>query len=153
MAAAEDEGIITDNGRTQHIVNTWVSILSVRMMQHKVFPQIRTRHTSRERDLDDRAEMEVIKAILLREEYIGRVKANLDNQGSKFGRDQTAFDDLIGLVDLLRSSTVDTVEAIQQWKRVQGDPNVPFIWKSVNYVLKIPTDLNFLDDHKVNMRL
>lgn len=119
-------------------------------MQHEVIPHIRARYTSRgERDQDESAEIEVLKAILLREEYIGRVKANLDNQGSKFGKDQAAFDDLVGLVDLLRSTTVDTIEAIQQWRRIQGHPNVPFIWKSVNYALKIPTDLNFLDDHKV----
>lgn len=117
----------------------------------EVFPHIRARQTSREHGLDESAEMEVVKAILLREEYIDRVKTNLDSQGSKFGKDQVAFDDLIGLVDLLRSTTVDTVEAIQQWRRLQEHPNVPFIWKSMNYVLKIPTDLNFLDDYKVHL--
>ena len=99
--------------------------------------------------MDENAEMEVVKAILLREEYIERVKANLFSQGAKFGKDQGAFEDLLGLIDLLRLTTVDTCEAIQQWRKVQGSPSMPFIWKSMNYLLKIPIDLNFLDDHKV----
>lgn len=95
------------------------------------------------------AEIEVVKTILLREEYIGRIKANLDNQGSKFGKDQGAFDHVLGLIDLLRSTTVDACEAIQQWRRAEGLRNVPFIWKGMNYLLKIPVDLDFLDDQKV----
>lgn len=116
-------------------------------MQHEdAFPK--KRHADRS-DVDENAEMEVVKAILLREEYIERVKANLFSQGAKFGKDQGAFEDLLGLIDLLRLTTVDTCEAIQQWRKVQGSPSMPFIWKSMNYLLKIPIDLNFLDDHKV----
>ena len=101
------------------------------------------------REVDESAEMEVVKAILLREEYVERIKANLISQGSKFGKDQGAFEDLLSLIDLLRLTTVDTCEAIQQWRKTQGSPSIPFIWKSINYLLKIPIDLNFLDDHKV----
>lgn len=117
-------------------------------MQHEdVFPK---RHAYGERSgVDESAEIEVVKAILLREEYLERIKANLNSQGSKFGKDQGAFDDLLGLIDLLRLTTVDTCEAIRQWRGVQGNSSMPFIWKSMNYLLKIPIDLNFLDDQKV----
>lgn len=101
---------------------------------------------------DEGAEIDVIKTILLREEYIERIKVNLDNQGSKFGKDQVAFDHVLGLIDLLRSTTVDACEAIQQWRKVEGRRSVPFIWKGMNYLLKIPIDLNFLDDQKVRKR-
>lgn len=109
---------------------------------------IRVQSSPRECGLDTHEELDVVKAILLREEYIGRVKANFDSHGSKFGKDQRAFDDLLSLLDLLRSATVDTVEAIQQWRRTQGYPK-PFIWRGANYLLKIPIDLDFLDRHKV----
>lgn len=109
----------------------------------------RTRHPPRERDLlDTSTEVEVAKAILLREEYVARVKANIRRQGSKFGKDQGALDVLISLLDLVRSATVDVVEAIQNWRRVQGHPK-PFTWGGMNYLLKIPVDLDFLDNHKV----
>lgn len=126
-----------------------------------VLPQVSEQNTSGEGDavppLQEQGrrqrinhEVEVAKAIILREEYILRVRANLDNHRSKFGKDQEAFDDLISLVDLLRTATVDTVETIERWRRVQGNPAAPFIWKSVNYLLKIGSDLDFLDSHVVS---
>lgn len=126
-----------------------------------VLPQVSAQNTSGEGDAVPpfqqqgrrqriNHEVEVAKAIILREEYILRVRANLDNHRSKFGKDQEAFDDLISLVDLLRTATVDTVEAIEQWRRVQGNPAAPFIWKSVNYLLKIVSDLDFLDSYAVS---
>ncbi|CAM9857041.1 unnamed protein product, partial [Hapterophycus canaliculatus] len=93
-------------------------------------------------------EVDVVKAILLREGYLDRLEANLDNQVSKCGKDQAAFDDLLGLLDLLRSTTVDAVEAIQRWRRVRGTPMAPFIWKDVNYLLKISIDVDFVHGHK-----
>lgn len=116
----------------------------------------RTRNPPRERELssssfdglDTSKEVEVAKAILLREEYVARVKANIRRQGSKFGKDKGAFDDLISLLDLVRSSTVDVVEAIQNWRKVRGHPK-PFTWGGMNYLLKIAVDLDFLDNHKV----
>lgn len=111
--------------------------------------QDRARQPPRECDsLDTSAEVEVAKAILLREEYIARLKATIRRQGSKFGKDQGAFHDLISLLDLVRSATVDVAEAIQSWRRVQGHPK-PFTWRGTNYLLKLPVDLDFLDNHKV----
>lgn len=120
------------------------------MKQHDgELSQDRTRHRPRERDLlDTSTEVEVAKAILLREEYVARVKSTIRRQGSKFGKDQGAFDDLISLLDLVRSATVDVVEAIQNWRKLQGHPK-PFTWGGINYLLKIPVDLDFLDNHKV----
>ncbi|CAM9212025.1 unnamed protein product [Ectocarpus sp. 13 AM-2016] len=123
-----------------------------------VLPQISAQNTSGEgnavpplqeqgRRQGTNYEVEVAKAIILREEYLLRVKANLDDHRSKFGKDQEAFEDLLSLVDLLRIATVDTVEAVAHWRRVQGNPAAPFIWKSVNYLLKIGSDLDFLDSH------
>lgn len=96
----------------------------------------------------NKEELEVVKAIILREEYISRVRANLRSQGSKFGKDLGEVDGLISLLDLLRSATIDVVETIQQWRRIQGNPE-PFVWQGMNYLLKIPIDVNFLDGYKV----
>lgn len=115
-----------------------------------VSPQASALDSSRGGEIDDGTEMDVVKAIILREEYIGRLEANLANQVSKFGKDQAAFDDLLGLLDLLRSTTVDAVEAIQRWRMVRGNPMAPFIWESVNYLLKISIDLDFVHGHKVS---
>lgn len=115
-----------------------------------VLPQMRGHHPSREGEIDESVETDVLKVILLREEYISRLEVNLENQVSKFGKDQAAFDDLFGLLDLLRSTTVDAVEAIQRWRRVRGNPMAPFSWKNMNYLLKISIDLDFVHRHKVS---
>ncbi|CAN0145147.1 unnamed protein product [Scytosiphon promiscuus] len=99
-------------------------------------------------EIDESVETDVIKAILLREEYIGRLQAHLESQVFQFGKDQAAFDDLLGLLDLLRFTTVDAVEAIQRWRRARGNHSAPFSWNSVNYLLKIPSDLDFVHCHK-----
>lgn len=111
-------------------------------------PQIRGRPPPRESDLEGTKEMEVVKIILLREEYIARIKANLTRQGSKFGKDQGALEDVLSLLDQLRSTTIDTVEIIQHWRRFQGCPG-PFIWRGMSYLLRIPIDLDFLNRHQV----
>lgn len=92
-------------------------------------------------------EIDVVKVILLREEYIARAKINLGHCGSKIDRDREALEDLLSLLDLLRSVTLDSVEAIQKW-RSKGSTG-PFLWKGTNYLLKIPCDTDFLDDCKV----
>lgn len=119
------------------------------MTQHDGrLPQIRACPSSRECDLDANEEMEVIKAILQREGYVDRARSQIASQGSQFGKNHAALDDLITTLDLLRSASLDTVEATTQWRRVQGHTH-PFIWRGINYLLKIPIDLDFLDEHKV----
>lgn len=109
------------------------------------------RHPCRNQALNASKDMDVVKAILLREEYILRAKAKLSNHGAKLGKDPNEFSTFIGLLDLLRSTTVDATEALTQWRTSEGNPG-PFVWKGMNYLLKIPTDLNFLDEHEVVAR-
>jgi len=54
-----------------------------------------------------------------------------------------------GLLDSLvqiRSNSMDTVEAIEEWRSsIDGGQNpTPFIWKGQNYLLKMTSDLDFL---------
>ncbi|CAM9446504.1 unnamed protein product, partial [Sphacelaria rigidula] len=97
---------------------------------------------------DEGEELEFIKSIILREEYVARVRQCLHDHHSKFGRDHEVLSHLIGILDLLRSATIDAVEAVQQWRGKHGHLN-PFIWDGANYLLKISVDLDFLDEHKV----
>lgn len=123
-------------------------------MMHRekgVLPHItsRARRSCREDEIES-VETDVVKAILLREEYISLLAAKLDKQASKHGKDQAALNELLSILDLLRSVTVDVVEAIGQWRRVRGHVKAPYVWKNVNYLLKIPIDLDFLQKHKVS---
>jgi hypothetical protein len=79
--------------------------------------------------------------------------------------------EMIDLLDLIRTSTVEVVEAIGRyvspvgrsptchvpqcspqspficrWKLAKVEPNCPYIWNGENYLTRIPTDLDFLAD-------
>lgn len=92
-------------------------------------------------------EIEVVKVILLREEYVERAKINLGHYGSKIDMNREALEDLFSLLGLLRIATLDSVEAIKKW-RSKGRTG-PFVWKGINYLLKIPCDTDFLDNCEV----
>ncbi|CAM9205390.1 unnamed protein product [Chrysoparadoxa australica] len=51
---------------------------------------------------------------------------------------------LVDLMDLLRVATVECVEAIAKWRSAKQRDG-PFTWNSMNYLLKIASDLDFLD--------
>ena len=83
-----------------------------------------------------RAEIEVVNSILLREDYLGRLKNLLD--GDKDAEDTSTEDEemesgafprdplkrnlveVLNLLDMLRLSTVESVEAIEKWRAAVG---------------------------------
>ena len=88
---------------------------------------------------DPSTELEVLKSILLREGYLERLHHLARRKG-----DETALrNEVIDTLDLVRLSTVETIEAIGKWRRTLVKP-YPFVWNGVNYLLKIPSDLDFL---------
>ena len=93
----------------------------------------------RTKSSDPSSELEVLKSILLREGYLERLHHLARRRG-----DQTALrGEVVDVLDLIRMSTVETIETILKWKRTLVKP-YPFVWNGVNYLLKIPSDLDFL---------
>eukprot|EP00941_MAST-03F_sp_MAST-3F-sp1_P004478 g4478.t1 len=91
---------------------------------------------------DGELELEILKCILLREGYLRRIK---DTCKKRNKMEPTAFfGRLVDLLDLVRQSSVETVEAIVKWKHAHDRPR-SFQWNGINYLLKMPTDLNHLD--------
>ncbi len=60
----------------------------------------------------------------------------------------TVFGEMIDLLDLIRLSTLEVVESIKYW-REKRDTRDPFKWNDLNYLLKIPTDLDFLQKVRI----
>ncbi|KAJ1456990.1 hypothetical protein M885DRAFT_407292, partial [Pelagophyceae sp. CCMP2097] len=100
-------------------------------------------------------ELEVLKAIVLREGYLKRLEASLGAyvaeadqkrrtaRGAKSGH--VVPPGLVDLLDLIRVATLEVVEAIQLWRLAAKAPEAPFTWNGVNYLAKIPSDLDDLD--------
>ena len=88
-------------------------------------------------------ELEVLKAILLREGYLERLRRMGAAAGSAGLRGEC-----VDLLDLLRVASVETVDAISRWRgeSAYSARPAPFVWNGVNYLLKMPSDLDFLDE-------
>ena len=92
------------------------------------------------------AELEVIKCIINREGYLKRVKDDFKGMG----RDLRP--ELVDSLDFYRIATVDVVNAIEKWREAKlstssGEAPI-FLWNGENYLLKMVTDLNFLDKNR-----
>jgi hypothetical protein len=94
--------------------------------------------------LKPEVEFEVIKLVLLRENYI-----------KKLGKTLTATAGMIdisvlGLIEIFRDCTIETIDTIRMWERTQVDfPKIvqPFVWNKQNYLQKIVEDILFLGDY------
>ncbi|EQC31271.1 hypothetical protein SDRG_10876 [Saprolegnia diclina VS20] len=91
-------------------------------------------------------ELEILKAIILREDYVARLL-----EMSQSDAPHALVGAMANTLDLLRITTVEVVEAILQWRK-QQQKNLPFKWNGINYLLKLPSDLNFLQQCDVMVR-
>jgi hypothetical protein len=94
----------------------------------------------RAQSTDPATELEVLKTILLREGYLKR----LQHAARRRGGTTALRADVIDILDLIRTATVEVVEAIAKWRRTLIKP-YPFVWNGINYLLKIPSDLDMLN--------
>ena len=88
-------------------------------------------------------EAEITTHIILREQYVNRLKKGLTHATA--AQLQKRLLKSLDLLDMLRTITLDIVEEIQHWRR--GLPK-PFVYKNQNYLLKLTTDCDFLNDIK-----
>ena len=86
-------------------------------------------------------EAEITTYIILREQYVNRLKKALSRANA--AQLQKRLLKSLDLLDMLRTVTLDIVEQIQHWRR--GLPK-PFIYENNNYLLKLTTDCDFLNE-------
>ena len=87
-------------------------------------------------NVDPDIEVGVLKAILAREHYLGKLRAG--------GGDRAGSAAVLDLLDAVRLASVEVVEAVAKWRDNIGRP-LPFLYRGENYLLRMPTDLEFLD--------
>jgi hypothetical protein len=84
------------------------------------------------------AELNVLKAILNREGYLNRVAKSARTVHKKFKPE------ISDILDLIRAASLDVCESVVKWREVKKDHDAAFMWNNVNYLLKMPSDLDFL---------
>ena len=90
---------------------------------------------------EGKAELEVLKAILNREGYINRLTRSSRSVNKKFKPE------VADILDLVRAASLDVIEAIVRWREAKQDHDAAFMWNQVNYLLKMPSDLDFLSKY------
>lgn len=89
------------------------------------------------------AEVEILQKVIVRENILGELHKLLDNQNDV----SNCINEVVELVKAIRFQTVDLVEDIDSWQCVQ--PTIkPFLYRGVNYLLKISNDMDFLDKYE-----
>ena len=91
---------------------------------------------------EGKAELEVLKCILNRESYLNRLWKLVRGINKKFKPD------VADLIDFVRAATMELVDAIVKWREVKNDHDAAFLWNGVNYLLKIASDIDYLDEYK-----
>ena len=86
------------------------------------------------------AEVEILQKVIVRENLLAELQKLLHNQNDVSG----CLGEVVELVKAIRYQTVDIVEDIDSWQYTQPAPR-PFLYRGVNYLIKIFGDLNFLD--------
>ena len=103
-------------------------------------------------------ELAILNSILLREDYIARLKRDLQAWSGPFGGDAAELEGYalpsISLLEVsdslhrIRLVTVDIVEGIQEWRKTihgSADNRIPYTHEGVNYMQKMCSDLDFVD--------
>jgi hypothetical protein len=91
-------------------------------------------------------ELDILKAILNREAYLGRLRSVSRTISRKFKPE------VADMIDLVRAATLDVVEALVIWREAKGDHNAAYNWKGTNYLLKLSSDLDYLADYNAIKR-
>ena len=86
------------------------------------------------------AEVEILQKVIVRENLLAELQKLLHNQNDVSG----CLGEVVELVKAIRYQTVDIVEDVDSWQYAQPTPR-PFLYRGVNYLIKLFSDLNFLD--------
>ena len=107
--------------------------------------------------LESWEEPSLYSQILLREDYLKRIKekflplvktqakSDLQNKAYRDGLNHIDLDSFAHIFDLYREATISVVENIKLFQINQNGK--PFIWKGINYLLKLPSDTVIYPGH------
>ena len=101
---------------------------------------------------DTKAEMKVVKIILVREGQVMTLKY-ISDKCNESGNVAKACSRILELLSEIRESTLNYLEALCLWRQTipNGNTMSPrvFFWEEKNYTLKIVNDLDFLSENRL----
>ena len=109
----------------------------------KLTPSLRAKAVSSVAGPESMAEVEILQKVIVRENLIGELHKLLQNQNDV----SSCLGEVVEIVKAVRYQTVDIVEDIDGWQSVQPTARA-FLYRGINYLVKIFSDLNFLDSYE-----
>lgn len=109
----------------------------------KLKPSLRSQALSSINNTKSLAEIEILEKIIVRENLLSELNKLLQNQSELYG----CINEVVELVKAIRFQTVDIIEDIDAWQCIQPSPR-PFLFRGMNYLLKVLTDLDYLDQYE-----
>lgn len=106
----------------------------------KLNPSLRYKAMESSAQQEAMAEVEILQKIIVREGLLAELHKLLKSQNDV----SSCLNEVGEIVKALRYQTLDIVEDISAWQDVQSVPR-PFLFKGLNYLVKIKGDLDFLD--------
>lgn len=104
-------------------------------------PSLREKANSIALESESVAEVEILQKIIVRENFITELKKLVKYQ---FDID-SIISEVAELVKVIRNQTVEIIEDIYEWKNSHSTMS-QFLYRGENYLMKISTDMAFLDD-------
>jgi hypothetical protein len=108
----------------------------------KMNPSFRTKAANIIGNDDAAVEIEILQKIVIRENFLNELRKLIENQNDIL----SCLNEVVEIVKALRFQTVDIVEGIHNWLKHRLNP-VPFLYRGMNYLLKIANDLDYLDQY------
>ena len=90
---------------------------------------------------ESKCELDILKAVLNREGYLNRLERTVRTINKKFKPE------IADVMDLVRAASIEVVECIVKWREAKKDHDAAFMWNQANYMLKMPSDLDYLNDY------
>jgi hypothetical protein len=91
-------------------------------------------------------EIDILQKIVIRERLLSELNRLIRSASEIL----SVIKEVVELVKVLRQETLDIIEHIVAWQQqLQGQHEMirPFLYKGMNYLIKIASDLNFLDQY------
>jgi len=90
---------------------------------------------------ESKCELDILKAVLNREGYLNRLEKAVRTINKKFKPE------VADIMDLVRAASIEVVECIVKWREAKNDHDASFMWNKVNYMLKMGSDLDYLNEY------
>lgn len=94
-------------------------------------------------NVESTTEVEILQMIIIRENLLEELRKLLKYQSDI----DSAFSEIKELINAIRNQTIEIIEIIDTWKKEKQFPR-PFLYRGENYLLRMMSDLSFLDDYE-----